>query len=534
MRPQCIPATLMMIYFLAAGRWGPVGRARLLAGVPDALCPYDRVDRCRRRSPWPRRPRRRSPRPPAQPPRPRRRAVHQCYDGVAELGPAGGIDRLARQRRLPHRLARRGGRPRSPAAAPPTARRRSAADQGQPRTRRAASPTPRASRPRSGSTSASTATSTAGTGADGIVFFLAASDPNNATASPLTLGPRGGYLGYSAETTTSPTPVPGLTHAYLGVGLDVFGNFTNGELGARVGCDESRRALVTAGVTVRGPGNGTERLLPAEHRCCRRPARTATTPAAAVPVEVAINPTGTALTAAGGFTVPARLLGGAGHPGRRRHARPESGLLPNGDRATCPTPSWVNAQRRAAAAQLRLVGHHRRGDRLPHHCRRQGPDSQRHAAGPVRVAHRQQRRHRPGRRDRRPTPRTAAVQDVDETRTITLSDTFPAGLTPQSTGPAAPAGPAPSPTRPSAARTRRPAPIGTLADRGHAGAGDRQRLGAQSPLTLSDTVTVGSPDATQGTDDRRPDLRLDAGTDGRRTPTRRPLARTPRGPTRPC
>jgi hypothetical protein len=56
-----------------------------------------------------------------------------------------------------------------------------------------------------------------GTGADGIcvAFF------DGATASPA-LGPSGGALGYSAD-----GGQPGLTNAYLGVGLDEYGNFSN-------------------------------------------------------------------------------------------------------------------------------------------------------------------------------------------------------------------------------------------------------------------------------------------------------------------
>src|ERR1700722_493859 len=93
----------------------------------------------------------------------------------------------------------------------------------------------------------------AGTGADGIVFFLAASDPTNANASPITLGPDGGYLGYSSDVTDG---VAGLTHGYLGIGLDPYGNYTNPGFSGS-GCTAGADGGVPNSITVRGPGNGT-------------------------------------------------------------------------------------------------------------------------------------------------------------------------------------------------------------------------------------------------------------------------------------
>lgn len=61
-----------------------------------------------------------------------------------------------------------------------------------------------------------------GNGADGIAFVLAAVDPAN-LQTPTTMGQSGGSLGYSAANSTT----AGLTDGYLGVGIDVHGNFSN-------------------------------------------------------------------------------------------------------------------------------------------------------------------------------------------------------------------------------------------------------------------------------------------------------------------
>ncbi len=100
-----------------------------------------------------------------------------------------------------------------------------------------------------------------GTGADGIVFYLAASDPTNAHASPVTLGPTGGHLGYSADVGAG---VAGLTHGYLGIGLDPFGNYTNPGFDG-TGCSDGSAGAVPDSITVRGPGKSDQRLLPAQH-----------------------------------------------------------------------------------------------------------------------------------------------------------------------------------------------------------------------------------------------------------------------------
>jgi len=60
-----------------------------------------------------------------------------------------------------------------------------------------------------------------GTGADGISFFL-----SDGSKSPTTAGGLGGSLGYSCSNVNG--KYEGLVGGYLGVGIDEFGNFTNG------------------------------------------------------------------------------------------------------------------------------------------------------------------------------------------------------------------------------------------------------------------------------------------------------------------
>ena len=62
-----------------------------------------------------------------------------------------------------------------------------------------------------------------GTGADGIGFVLAAENPANPVA-PTQIGQPGGDLGYAAGHATEDE---GLAYGYLGVGLDVYGNYSN-------------------------------------------------------------------------------------------------------------------------------------------------------------------------------------------------------------------------------------------------------------------------------------------------------------------
>ena len=62
-----------------------------------------------------------------------------------------------------------------------------------------------------------------GNNADGIAFVLAAVNPAN-PLSPANIGQSGGALGYSAKPGSN---LLGLADGYMGIGLDVFGNFSN-------------------------------------------------------------------------------------------------------------------------------------------------------------------------------------------------------------------------------------------------------------------------------------------------------------------
>ena len=92
-----------------------------------------------------------------------------------------------------------------------------------------------------------------GGGADGMTFVLAAVNPA-APLSPPTIGPSGGALGYSAF-----GGVNGLADAYMGIGLDVFGNFSSGVYEGS-GCTNpayiATSGRVPGQVVIRGPGNG--------------------------------------------------------------------------------------------------------------------------------------------------------------------------------------------------------------------------------------------------------------------------------------
>ena len=179
--------------------------------------------------------------------------------------------------------------------------------------------------------------------ADGLAFVLAAVNPAN-PATPTATGPTGGSLGYSAFSTAS-----GLSNGYLAVGLDAFGNFSNGKSGFEgSGCsDPANIATRMPGqVVVRGPGNGT-----VGYCALNSSAATATSPsltlaavtraASVVPVEVVINPTSVPLTtpsgvtaAAGGYAVRFTPIGGS--------AQTLAGALPTVPSGLYPS-SWLNA-----------------------------------------------------------------------------------------------------------------------------------------------------------------------------------------------
>src|ERR1700729_4040317 len=141
-------------------------------------------------------------------------------------------------------------------------------------------------------------------GADGIAFVLAAVDPAN-PATPSVIGQSGGALGYSAQNSTQ----GGLSHGYLGIGIDAYGNFSSKYEGT--GCtDPANIAQRMPGqVVVRGPGNGTVGYcaLQSSAATATSPAltlRATTRPASLIPVEVVFNPTSSPVTTASGLVVP--------------------------------------------------------------------------------------------------------------------------------------------------------------------------------------------------------------------------------------
>ncbi|MFI7056684.1 putative Ig domain-containing protein [Streptosporangium canum] len=181
-----------------------------------------------------------------------------------------------------------------------------------------------------------------GGGADGITFVLAAVDPAN-PQSPANIGQLGGALGYSASGGSS-----GLAYGYLGIGFDVYGNFSNSTYQGS-GCTNpayigTGSVRVPGQVLVRGPGNG------AVGYCALNSTATSTgssvlalraTARTAVPVQIGINPTSSVLTTAAGLAIPANsyrmvvtLVGGT--------TRTLTGPLPSVTSGLYPS-SWLNA-----------------------------------------------------------------------------------------------------------------------------------------------------------------------------------------------
>ncbi|MGA8015107.1 MAG: Ig-like domain repeat protein, partial [Candidatus Dormiibacterota bacterium] len=151
-----------------------------------------------------------------------------------------------------------------------------------------------------------------GNGADGIGFFLAAADPSD-PQPPASIGQPGGALGYSVRTGS-----PGLSYGYLGVGIDVYGNFANTTYEGS-GCTDPGWGAATTfpnNVSVRGPGNGTvgycmltstagSGSTKTTHSWTLEGGPSGTRSNSEVPVEVVINPSASAVTSASGLSVPA-------------------------------------------------------------------------------------------------------------------------------------------------------------------------------------------------------------------------------------
>ena len=87
-----------------------------------------------------------------------------------------------------------------------------------------------------------------GTGADGLTFFMF----DGATPT-FTTGASGGSLGYAQKTQASGGGVDlrGVPNGYFGLGIDLFGNYSNGTEGRNGG-----PGFVPNAIAIRGPGNG--------------------------------------------------------------------------------------------------------------------------------------------------------------------------------------------------------------------------------------------------------------------------------------
>ncbi|WP_157892252.1 MULTISPECIES: DUF7927 domain-containing protein [Frankia] len=184
-----------------------------------------------------------------------------------------------------------------------------------------------------------------GSSADGIAFVLAAVDPAAPTA-PARMGQLGGGLGYSAWLAAG---LSGLSTAYLGVGLDVFGNFSNTTYQGS-GCTNpayisTTGAQVKGQVVVRGPGAGTVGYCAVNSTATTTsspvvPLHAATRAASVVPVEVVVNPTAqTIVTDSGVSATPGSYkviftpVGGT--------SRTLSGTLPTVPSGLYPSSSWT-------------------------------------------------------------------------------------------------------------------------------------------------------------------------------------------------
>jgi len=209
-----------------------------------------------------------------------------------------------------------------------------------------------------------------GTGADGIVFSLAAANPAD-PAPPTSTGPLGGDLGYAANTQSLPG-ASGMPYGYLGIGLDVYGNYENTPLAGGTGCTIPSPLVANKAypesVTARGPGNGnvgycilgTTATINANSSGGGSANGTITNVGAGnlldnqsatsrtgtmVPVEMAINPSSSATTTASGLTVPANSWIIAYTPLGTTTQQSLSGALPttsnNPALATFPA-SWIN------------------------------------------------------------------------------------------------------------------------------------------------------------------------------------------------
>ncbi|MEU8083038.1 putative Ig domain-containing protein [Micromonospora sp. NPDC049101] len=181
-------------------------------------------------------------------------------------------------------------------------------------------------------------------GADGMTLVLAAVDPANPTA-PASIGQSGGGLGYTGTRT-----LPGLANGYLGIGFDVFGNYSTTTYQGS-GCTDP--AFVTASripgqVLVRGPGRGTVGYCGLNSTATNGsspvvPLRANNRAGSVVPVEVVINPTTSSFTTASGLVVAAGRYMVVFRPVGASVSRVLEGPLPAVAAGLYPSPNWLNS-----------------------------------------------------------------------------------------------------------------------------------------------------------------------------------------------
>jgi large repetitive protein len=328
-----------------------------------------------------------------------------------------------------------------------------------------------------------------GTAADGIVFYLAASDPTNASTSPITLGQPGGYLGYAGNAGSA----AGLTRGYLGIGLDVFGNYTNPAYDGSGCSNDPTSGKTPESVTVRGPGNGTAGYCMLSTSLAGGTLDSSTPQA--VPVEVAVNPTSSTLTAAGGFSVAPNSYEVQWTPIGATTALTQSGGLPNAT-AFVPDSSWVDGN--GVPVQLSFGWSASTGANTDFHTISNVDVRTLNGTPPTLAVGLTDNSGGTARSGATVTYTAATtLSGSNETRPITLTDTFPTGLAPQTSGlggtgwtcgvngqvvtctypPTTPLGALPAVTMPVLVSI----PAGT------------------PPVSLTDNATAGAPDATQGT-----------------------------------
>jgi hypothetical protein len=321
-----------------------------------------------------------------------------------------------------------------------------------------------------------------GTGADGIAFFLAASDPTNAAASPITLGPAGGYLSYAPNRNGG---IDGLTHGYLGIGLDVYGNYTS-DAQSGDSCTDSQPQTPES-VTVRGPGDLTAGYCLLGTTKLSAGALDSGTPTA-VPVEVAINPTNGDLETASKFAVPANHYVVVATPIGGTTVVVAAGKLPSA--ADFVPAGWVDNN--GVPLQLTFGWSGSTGASTDFHTISDAQVKTLNGTPPalsVTLADDSGGTAHPGQTVNYTA--TTTVSSANETRPITMTDTFPDELTPQLAGLGGTtwdchvSGQTVTCTHPPVAQ-------------GSLDAVHMPVVVATAATDLDDTVTVGSPDATQG------------------------------------